>query len=116
MPSDDKLLMILEKLGEISERTARIEVGYEHMKADVAEIKRQDDIQNKLLDEHIKGVATAQQRLTNEIEVRKALETRVSKLEEPSKFLSLLKKYIVWIGAVAGAIAGIIKAALYFHK
>lgn len=110
MASDEKLLLtILEKITDISERTARMEVEQKHMKDDLEEVKKQDDVQNKLLAEHIQGVKTANARLDNEIKVREQMEGRLVKLEEPSKFLKLLKKYILYIAAVGGAVAAIAK-------
>lgn len=116
MPQDDKFLLILEKLSDISERTARIEVEQKNMKDDLEEVKRQDSIQNQLLAEHIRGVDTQALRLDNEIEARKLMDekvsllrNRVNKLEEPSKFLEIAKKYILYVAAVGGAIAALVK-------
>ena len=111
MPTnDDKFVTILEKLSDISERTARMEVEQSYMKQDLDEVKRQDVTQNQLLAEHIKGVATANARLDNEILARKAaqmeqdqLKSRVDALEEPNKFFATLKKYLLYIAAVGGA-------------
>lgn len=112
MPQDDKFLMILEKLSDIGERTARMEADQNNMKENLKEVMRQDDIQNQLLAEHIQGVKTANARLDNEIKVRETLESRVEKLEEPSQFLATAKKYVLYIAAVGGAIAAIFK---WFH-
>lgn len=117
MPQDDnKFLLILEKLSDISERTARMEVEQKNMKEDLEEVRKQDSVQNQLLAEHIKGVETQAQRLDNEIQTRKLMEeeqksikSRVEKLEEPKKFLSTAQKYLVWVAAVGGAIAAILK-------
>lgn len=116
MAQDDKLLLILEKLSTIGERTARMEVEQQNMKEDLEEVKRQDDVQNQLLSEHIKGVETAQLRLDNEILARKSIEaiqndlkSRVEKLEEPKKFLVNLKNYVLYVAATGGAILAIMK-------
>lgn len=113
---DDKFIMILDKISEISERTARMEVEQNHIKEDLEEVKRQDIEQNKLLAEHIQGVKLAQARIDNEIEIRRALEakqaaveSRVEKLEESPKFKAMLKKYILGLGAIAGVIVAILK-------
>lgn len=110
------LLLLLEKVTEVSERTARIESEQVFIKEDLENIKEQDLIQNKLLAEHIRGVQTANLRLDNEIESRKLMQEtqttltgRVSTLEEAPKFRANLKQYIVGIGAIAAAIVAIFK-------
>ena len=116
--SNDKnfQLLVLEKLGDITERAARIEVEQKNMKEDLEEVKRQDTVQNQLLAEHIQGVQTQALRLDNEIESRKLMQESyaklkecVDKLEEPNKFLATGKKYLLWIAAVGGAIMAILK-------
>lgn len=116
MPHDDKFFLILEKLTDIGERTARMEAEQRNLKEDMDSVKRQDEIQNRLLAEHIKGVETANARLDNEILIRKSLEltssdlkSRVDKLEEPSKFLEIAKKYLLYVAAVGGAVTAILK-------
>lgn len=118
MSQDNKnfQILLLEKIAEISERTARMEVEQTHMKQDLEEVKRQDVQQNQLLAEHIQGVQTAQARLDNEIQARKLIQeeqemlrTRVSILEEAPKFRATLKQYVITIGSIAGAIVGLIK-------
>lgn len=116
---DDQFLLILEKLSDISERTARMEVNQSNMKDDLEEVKRQDVHQNRLLAEHIAGVETQALRLDNEIQIRKDLKeeqdnlkSRVAALEEPSKFLYNLKKYTLYIAALGGGILAIMK---WFH-
>lgn len=111
--SDDK---ILEKIIEISERSARMEVEQQVMKVALLKISDMDEVQNRLLDEHIKGVATANARLDNEIIMRTALEVRqemlankVEKLEEPRKFLSNLKVIVLYVAAIGGAALTIYK-------
>lgn len=118
--NDDKFLIILEKLSNINERTARMEVEQKNMKEDLEEVKRQDVHQNELLAEHIRGVETAQLRLDNEILVRRSLEnttnelrSRVSALEEAPKFRATLKQYLLGIGGVAGAMVAIFKLLKY---
>jgi DNA-binding transcriptional regulator GbsR (MarR family) len=114
--NDDNLLLILGKLSEISERTARIETKQEYMQADIETIKVEDARQNVLLAEHIQGTVTNRQRLNLEIKAREDVEraqaeltSRVSKLEEAPKFLEALKKYAKWLTVVAGAVIIILK-------
>ena len=116
MANDEKFILILEKLSDIGERTARMETEQSNMKEDLAEVKRQDSVQNRLLEEHIRGVETAQRRLDNEILIRGTLEntqndlkSRVEKLEEPHKFLIQVKQIALWIAAISGAVLAIMK-------
>lgn len=109
--NDDKFLILIDKISEIGERTARMEAEQKNIKEDLEEVKRQDTIQNQLLDEHIKGVETAHARLDNEIQIRttiqaefKNLNSRVASLEETPKFLKSLKKVLLYVAAVGGAI------------
>lgn len=113
-------ILILERLTEMSERTARMEAEQKNMKEDLEEVKRQDVLQNELLDEHIRGVQIANSRLDNEIMIRKAIEvqsenikSRVEILEEAPKFRASLKQYIVGVGSVAAAIVAMLKVLKY---
>lgn len=113
---DDNLLKILEKVSEISERTARIETKQEYMQGDIEKIKLEDSHQNKLLAEHIAGTETNRQRLDVEIKAREAVERvqktladRIEKLEEAPKFFSTLKKYSKWVAVVAGGVLAALK-------
>ena len=116
---DSKFIEIIAKLGDISERTARIEEKCNHMEDDISNIKIQDIRQNELLDKHILGVQTNTQRLELEIQQRKELELnlrikhkeasiRLAELESFPKFKEQLFKYVksiaLWLSAVGGAV------------
>lgn len=114
--NEDNLLKILDKLSEISERTARIEIKQEYMQSDIEKIKSEDAHQNKLLAEHIAGTETNRQRLDVEIRAREAVERvqktlsdRIEKLEEAPKFFGTLKKYAKWVAVVAGGVLAVLK-------
>lgn len=116
MSDKKELTMILDKISEVSERTARMEVQQQNMKEDIEGIKEQDKVQNQLLAEHIAGVQTAHERLNNEIQIRKSIEeqqknlkSRVETLEEGPKFLKTLKTIVLYIAAVGGAVLAILK-------
>lgn len=120
MPNDDKFILLLDKLSEIGERTVRMETEQKNMKEDLEEIKRQDDVQNDLLAQHIEGVKTAQARLDNEIKVREMLQSghheltsRVEALEATPKFFKSLKSILMYVGAI---IAIIYEAGRILHK
>lgn len=116
MANDDKFILILEKLSDIGERTARIEVEQKNANTRLEKIESHDEVQNQLLAEHIRGVETANSRLDNEIEIRRTLETeqallksRVTVLEEPKKFLIQVKQIALYIAAISGAVLAIMK-------
>ena len=102
--SNDKFIILLDKISEIGERTARMEVNQQNMKDDLEEVKRQDAIQNDLLAEHIQGVKTAQARLDIEVEHRKELAQRVEVLEVPRKFMKNVYSIAIYVGAIVGLI------------
>lgn len=109
--NDDKFLLLLDKMTEIGERTVRMEVEQRNMKEDLTEVKLQDIRQNQLLAEHIKGVATANLRLDNEIKVREAIQTqysglqgRVESLEKTPKFFKSVYSVFIYAGAIIGVI------------
>lgn len=115
--SGDNFLLLLEKMTEVSERTARIETKMEVMEKDIEFIKDEDRKQNDLLDQHIAGVKTNTSRLEEEKLARqsaeKLIENRLNSLEESPKFWKSLAKRITGAGAVAGAIYGIMKLLEY---
>jgi hypothetical protein len=78
---------VREAHGDIQERLTKIEIL--------------DEVQNKQLEEHI--------RRTDLLEgLYRANEERITKLEEPKKAISLVKKWVIAAGSVAGAIAAIV--------
>lgn len=102
--SDNKFMIILDKISEISERTARMEVQQESMRSDISEIKEEDRKQNDLLDEHIRGTVTNTERLNLEIETRKDLVDRVEKLEKVPQFLKSIYKLFGFVAVPIGVI------------
>jgi hypothetical protein len=79
---------VRESHGDITERLMKIELL--------------DEEQNKHLSEHI--------RRTNLLEdLHKDNAVRIAKLEEPIKVMGTLKRWLIGIGAIGGAIVGICK-------
>lgn len=120
MSQEDKFMILLDKVQEISERTARMEVQQQHMEYDLNFIKEEDRKQNELLAEHIQGTVTNRARLDLEIENRKFLqskvdeaEERIERLEAFPKFLKSFKAVIIYSAAV---IAAIYKIGSYLGK
>lgn len=113
MSQDDKFLMILDKVNEVNERTIRMEEKVIGIEKDVDMIKEEDAEQNRLIAEHIAGVKTNTQRLELEKETRiqkqAALKERIDSLEEIPKFFNSLKKVLLYLAAIAGAVLTITK-------
>lgn len=104
MGVEDKFLILLDKVSEISERTARIEVQLDAVKTDVNFIKIEDKKQNELLDTHIQGTVTNTNRLNLEIEARHLLETRMTRLEKIPNFMKSVYSILMYVGAIVGII------------
>lgn len=116
---------IFEKLTEVSERCARIEVELGSVKEDIRDIKIEDSKQNKLLAEHIAGTITNRERLELEIKNRedalkhsaaeidrledtsskryKILLERLKRVEFLPNLVLNLKTVLLWIGGLAAA-------------
>jgi hypothetical protein len=104
---------ILDKLTEISERLAVVETHIGYLSVDLAEVKQQDMIQNRLLEEHIAGVETARQLIAMEKQTRTGqiedLDLRITTVEFFPKFVQNFKIIILWVGGIATALVGIAK-------
>jgi hypothetical protein len=117
---DDKFILLLDKLSEIGERTVRMETEQKNMKDDLEEVKRQDILQNQLLDEHIRGVELAHSRLDNEIKVRESIQLaqteikgRVESLEVTPKFFKSIYSILMYAGGIIGIVY---EAGRILHK
>jgi hypothetical protein len=104
MTQDDKLITVLEKISEVSERTARIEVQLTTVKQHVDAIQEQDIKQNELLAEHIQGTVANTERLNLEIEARKSFESRVEKLEKIPQYVKTSYQILMYLGVVVGIV------------
>jgi arginyl-tRNA synthetase len=127
MPNSDNYLKILEKLGEVGQTLGVLSTEVSHLKEDVKEsktkleaIEQQDIQQNRLLDEHIRGVHATNERLDVEIDIRKKekeliekrmseIDIRLKKAEFVPNLASNLKTALLWLAAVAGAIITILE-------
>lgn len=99
----------------------------DHISATSSELKRINDLdmeQNRILDKHIEGVNTLKDmHVAHRIETitqidilketlelqKKETEARLKYIEKPFELIKYAGKVVMWVGAVAGAIAGIIK-------
>lgn len=104
MDNDEKFLTILEKISEIGERTARMEVTTINMGRDLEVIKIEDRKQNELLDKHIQGTVANTERLNLEIKAREEFDSRLKKVEKIPQFMNSLNKVVLYAGALVGLI------------
>lgn len=127
MSDSDNYLKILEKLGEVGKDVGVLSTEVNHLKEDFREAKtkleaiEQEDIkQNRLLDEHIRGVVATNERLDVEIDIRKKekeliekqmaeLDVRLKKAEFVPNLASNVKTALLWLAAVAGAVITIME-------
>lgn len=129
MADSDNYLKILEKLGEVGKDVGVLSTEVNHLKEDFREAKtkleaiEQEDIkQNRLLDEHIRGVVATNERLDVEIDIRKQekelikkqieeLDVRLKKAEFVPNLASNIKTALLWLSGIAGAIITILEIA-----
>lgn len=111
---DDEIIALLHKLGDKSDRQneslaaldKKIELHIQSTEYELRRINEQDDVQNRLLDEHISGVNT----LKNiHFSYAKDTDARLDTLETPRKWIKTSFKLFLTIGGIASAIAGIMK-------
>lgn len=128
MSDSDNYLKILEKLGEVGKDVGVLSTEVSHLKEDFKEaktkleaIEQQDIQQNRLLDEHIRGVHATNERLDVEIDIRKKekeliekqmseLDARLKKAEFVPNLASNIKTALLWLAGLTGAIITIAKA------
>lgn len=104
MDSDSKLLMIIEKIADVSERQSRMDEKLSRVQDDVKGIKDEDKKQNELLDTHIKGTIANTERLNLEILARQEFEKRVDTLEKLPKAIATIYKVVLYLGAPVGLV------------
>lgn len=111
--SNDKIDLIYDLLKSDREEAAdfRKEVRQAHKDTEerLTKIEALDEVQNQQLAEHIRRTEVLEAlHMSNEGKIG-VHENRITKLEEPGKALSLVKKWILGTGAVAGALVAIAK-------
>lgn len=109
----DKIDLIYDLLREHKADTAEFqkEVRESHKKSDerLAKLEAQGEVQNQQLAEHMRRTEVLEDlHMSNEAKIGVNRE-RIDKLEAPGKALSLVKKWIIGTGAIAGALAAIAK-------
>lgn len=94
--------LVKENRKEVGEFRKEVKEDNATIAERLTDIEKQDIVQNQQLTEHI--------RRTNILEqLHRDNATRIEKLEEPSKTMSTIKKWFIGLGALAGALAGILK-------
>ena len=123
MPDDDKhsklVVDLLEKNLKQSEKTQKC---VDHLRGDfnlhvqkteyeLKEITRTNEVQNQSLEEHQKrsdaiqkDVNLRERQIREDVFGKEGIEPRVTKLEEPRKFIKSLAKVIIGLGTIAGAV------------
>lgn len=116
MAKDDEILSILNRLMDehrdarsetskaISNLDKKVDLHIQKTEYELKGIREMDDIQNKLLDQHIEGVNTL--KLIHDEHVKEN-NIRFSKLEEPRKFLKTMTRIVLWLGGIGTAAIGI---------
>lgn len=122
MSNDPNYLLILEKLSDlkadikiVNSEISNLKEAQDSAKMELEKVKEQDEVQNKLLAEHILGVKTNAERLSEEIAFRKeekkvleaqlqVFEARLQKAEFIPNFISNAKTILLWVSGVAGAL------------
>jgi chromosome segregation ATPase len=118
----------LEHLNAINISMARQETAFlahlkqdEQMYVEMRDMNEKLEVYNKELAVHIAGVQELRKSnklLEKKIEIlqdmweseKKLTEARINKLEEPRIWLSMSKKYLLFLAAIAGALAAILGA------
>lgn len=129
MANDNQSLLtdIYREVGEtkvnVENMSRKMDSHITHASEEFKRINELDNEQNRILDKHIEGVNTLkdmhlahrmetheQIRLLQEsISVQKVeSNSRIEALEKPYDFIKFAGKVIVWVGTIAGAVAGII--------
>jgi hypothetical protein len=94
--------LVRDNRQELNDFRKEVKEDTDFSKEKLATIEYHSGIQNQHLAEHI--------RRTNILEdLHKDNLTRIEKLEEPRIVLSVLKKWFIGIGTIAGAVAAIMK-------
>ena len=96
---------------DVKDLDKKVEIHSIQTKSEIEEVKKQDVIQNQLLEEHMKRCHTLEQmHLSREAKV----DAEILELKKPAQFLLTLKKVILGAGALAAALVAIGKFLQWF--
>lgn len=85
----------------------KVDLHIQKTEYELKAINHQDEVQNKLLEEHIEGVNTLKKIHEEHV---KENNTRFSKLEAPRKFIKSATRLLLWAGGIGASITGIVEA------
>ena len=119
--ANDHYINLLGKISEqveesnqcIAKLDKKMDLNIQKLQMEVQAINILDEQQNKQLEIHI-AASDYLKKLYEEQKVTS--ERRFEKLEEPGKVLKFFKRSLIGLGAMAGAIYGIVKAYEHFWK
>lgn len=122
---DDEILSLLSKMIDeqrdhrsetatsFSSLDKRLELHIQKTEYELSRINDQDEVQNKLLDQHIEGVNTLKAMHMTHIEENNKqfgqVDQEIEKLKEPKKVVTAVIKTVLLSGAVVTALFGILK-------
>ena len=122
MAKDEEILTLLAKMMEeqrehrsetansFAHLDKKVDLHIQKTEYELARINTQDEIQNKLLDQHIEGVQTLKRMFENH--EQQDFE-RFQKLEEPRKWIQGTLKIFLAFGGLGTAIVGIMKLLVW---
>lgn len=93
---------MIENQQDTNNKLTQLQIDAASTEEKLVKIEKLDEIQNAQLAEHMRRTFILEQLHSDN-------QTRIEKLEEPHIMFSTGKKWIITIGAIAGAIAGILK-------
>lgn len=96
----------LELQETVAELDKKMELHAQKADYEFSQLKRLDEEQNALIDEHIAGVTTLRQ--MHKL-LKDDIHARLERLETPRKALNYATSLILWLGSIAGATLGLIK-------
>lgn len=94
--------LVKENRKEVGAFRKEVKEDNDHIQDRLTEIEKQDIIQNQQLAEHIRRTAILEDLRLQDVK-------RIELLEQPSKARSTIQSWIIGIGAIAGAVAGVLK-------
>lgn len=110
----DELLAFLQRIEgksndvhlALAHMDKKLDLHIQKTEFELKQINKMDEVQNKLLDQHIEGVNTL--KLIHDEHVKEN-NLRFSKLEAPRRWFRDSLKILISLGALAGAVAGFMK-------
>jgi hypothetical protein len=111
---DDEIIQLLKRISDNSDAMRddlnrldrRLELHVQKTEFELDRIKTTDDVQNQLLDEHIRGVRLLEENLSKH---KYDNDLKFAELEAPSRWLTTSIKVLIAVGGVASAVYAFLK-------